>query len=197
MTIPFPSVASFPAKKYQVIYADPPWTHTSWGNGNRRPELHYPVMTLEEIKNLPVTNLTNKDAFLFLWITPPHLTEGLQVIQSWGFRYITVAFTWVKTNRKSEGWHWGCGSYTRANAELCLLGKRGHPKTISHSVHSVIATPIEEHSRKPESARQRIVQLCGDVPRIELFARSTAPGWDSWGNEVPRIASSPVSHVEL
>ena len=175
----------FPDKKYKVIYADPPWQHGSWKNGNRRPELHYSVMTTEDIKNLPIDDIADDDSFLFMWVTFPHLKEGLEVIESWGFKYITCAFTWVKRNKKADSWFWGCGSYTRANSEICLIAKRGNPKTISRSVHSVIDSRIEGHSKKPDEARDRIVQLCGDVARIELFARQASYGWDVWGNEVP------------
>jgi N6-adenosine-specific RNA methylase IME4 len=170
--------------KYRIIYADPPWAHDQWKNGNRRPELHYPVMGLEAIKALPVSEIADDDAFLFLWTTAPHLPEALEVIAAWGFRYVTVAFTWVKKNKRADSLFWGCGSYTRANAEYCLLAKRGRPKVASRSVHSVIVTPIERHSQKPGEARERIARLCRDVPRVELFARSTPVGWAVWGNEV-------------
>ena len=84
---------------------------------------------------------------------------------------------------------WGLGSWTRANAEICLLATRGHPKRQSPNVHQVILSRIEEHGRKPAEARRRIVALMGDVPRAELFARQTPPGWDVWGNEVVNTAN--------
>ena len=79
---------------------------------------------------------------------------------------------------------WGLGFWTRSNPEICLLAVKGKPKRVSASVHSVIQAPIEQHSKKPAETRDRIVQLMGDVPRVELFARQTAEGWDCWGNEV-------------
>jgi N6-adenosine-specific RNA methylase IME4 len=91
---------------------------------------------------------------------------------------------WIKQNRKSDGLFWGMGHWTRANAEFCMLATKGHPKRRSAGVHQVILSHIEEHSKKPEEARRRIVELMGDLPRIELFARQKADGWDVWGNEV-------------
>ena len=141
-------------------------------------------MSIEDIKALPVGDLAAKDCALFMWITFPCLQEALEVLTAWGFVYKTVAFVWVKQNPKSDGLFWGLGYWTRANAELCILATKGHPKRISHSVHQVIMTHVQEHSRKPDEARLRILQLMGDVPRVELFARQSPPGWDVWGNEV-------------
>ena len=76
------------------------------------------------------------------------------------------------------------GHWTRANAEVCFLGVKGKPQRESASVHSVIDERIQEHSKKPDIVRNKIVELCGDLPRIELFARQKHEGWDSWGNEV-------------
>jgi len=142
------------------------------------------VQSKEWIDNLPVSNIADDNCVLFLWVTMPKLNECWELIEKWGFNYKTVAFTWVKRNKKSLTWFWGMGSWTRANAELCLLSTKGKPKRISASVHSVIDSPIEEHSKKPQEARNRIVKLMGDLPRIELFARQKVDGWDCWGNEV-------------
>ena len=114
----------------------------------------------------------------------PKLDECFEVIKAWGFEYKTVAFTWVKRNKKAPSWFWGMGRWTRANAELCLLATRGKPKRISAAVSSIIDTPIEGHSKKPDIVRDRIIQLVGDLPRLELFARQKTEGWDVWGNEV-------------
>ena len=105
-------------------------------------------------------------------------------MRAWGFSYKTVAFVWIKQNRKSDSLFWGMGHWTRSNAEFCMLATKGHPKRRSAGVHQVILSHIEEHSKKPEEARRRIVELMGDLPRIELFARASPPGWDVWGNEV-------------
>ena len=106
------------------------------------------------------------------------------MIHAWRFTYKTAAFVWVKTNTKSGTPFWGLGSWTISNAEVCLLAIKGHPKRISKSVHQVVLSPVERHSRKLDLVRERIVALMGDVPRIELFARKKVPGWDAWGNEV-------------
>lgn len=173
-------------KKYSVIYADPPWQYRVYSKKGlgRSAESHYPTMNLEDIKALPVGELADKDCALFMWITFPCMQEAFQVLDAWGFTYKTVAFVWIKQNRVSDSLFWGMGYWTRANAELCILATKGHPKRASPGVHQVIVSHIEEHSKKPEEARSRIVQLMGDVPRIELFARQSPEGWDVWGNEV-------------
>ena len=114
----------------------------------------------------------------------PFLEKSFQLIKAWGFMYKTCAFVWVKQNRKSVGLFTGMGYWTRSNAELCLLATKGQPKRINAGVHSVVMSPVELHSKKPDVVRQRIVELCGDLPRVELFARQKAEGWSAWGNEV-------------
>jgi N6-adenosine-specific RNA methylase IME4 len=142
------------------------------------------VQPKEWIDNLPVKNIADKNCVLFLWVTMPKLNECWDLITNWGFEYKTVAFTWVKKNKIQPSWFWGMGRWTRANAELCLLATKGKPKRISASVHSIIDTPIQKHSQKPNEVKDRIISLVGDLPRIELFARSKTDGWDVWGNEV-------------
>lgn len=141
-------------------------------------------MGIEELCALPVSEITEKDCVLFLWATFPQLKEALQLIKAWGFTYKTVAFVWLKTNKKALTWFYGLGFWTRGNAEICLLATKGHPKRQAKNIHQLIISPIEEHSKKPEEARKKIVALMGDIPRIELFARKKSPGWDIWGNEV-------------
>lgn len=141
-------------------------------------------MSIEDICKLPVNKVASDDCVLFMWMTFPTLKEGLKVIEEWGFKYKTVAFVWVKQNKKTPSLFWGLGFWTRANAEICILATKGKPKRISAKVHQVIISPVEEHSKKPDEARKRIVELLGDIPRVELFARQKADGWDSWGNEV-------------
>lgn len=122
---------------------------------------------------------------MLLWVTAPCFEEGLELIKAWGFTYKTVGFTWVKLNKKSNKFFMGMGYYTRSNAEYCLLATRGKVlERKSHSVSSVLCTHIEEHSKKPDITRERIEELFGNIPRIELFARQYADGWDCWGNEV-------------
>ena len=141
-------------------------------------------MTTEDIENLPIKDISASDCILFMWVTMPFLKDCFDVIKSWGFKYKTCAFTWIKQNKKSNSLFWGMGSWTRANAELCLIATKGKPKRQSAKVHSVIMSKIREHSRKPDETRNKIVELCGDIPRIELFARQSVDGWDCWGNEV-------------
>ena len=173
-------------KKYSCILADPPWEYRVWSKkgAGRSAESHYPTMKLADICALPVADIADKDCALFLWATYPVLPSAFKVIDAWGMAYKTVAFTWAKTNRKSEGWHTGMGHYTRANAEICLLAIKGSPKRESKSVRQLIVSPVEAHSKKPDEARDRIVALFGVVPRIELFARQRTDGWDAWGNEI-------------
>ena len=179
---------ALPDKKYNIIYADPPWDGLGWNNGSGKkcPAKHYPVQSENWIKDLPVRDISDTPCALFLWVTYPNLKTGLEVIESWGFSYATCAFTWVKKNRKSDTWFMGCGNYTRANAELCILGTKGSCQKLrkSRSVRQICDAKIERHSKKPDVIRDRIVDLFGDIPRIELFARNTTPGWDVWGNEV-------------
>ena len=175
-------------KKYQIIYADPPWKYKVWskkGNG-RSAESHYKTMNIEVIINLKdfINSISSKDCILFIWVTYPCLKEGLKVIEAWGFNYKTCGFTWVKRNKKSNSWFWGMGYWTRANAEICLIATKGNIKRVSKRVHQIIDTPIENHSKKPDIVRKKIIELVGDLPRIELFARDKVDGWDSWGDEI-------------
>lgn len=173
-------------KKYDVLYVDPPWEYDDRaGAGERGAAYKYPVMSIEEIQKLEMWRLAADDCMLFLWVTPPMLEDGFKIVREWGFKYKTVAFTWVKTTKKGKEWHWGMGHYTRANAEFCLLGVRGKPKRVSASVHSVIKAPVRAHSQKPDEVRDRIVQLTGENKnRLEVFARQEFPGWDVVGYDV-------------
>ena len=172
------------AGPYNIIYADPPWSYNDKMRGHSFSLDHeYPTMPLSEIKSLPVQSLAAKDCLLFLWVTSPFLREGLEVMDAWGFKYVTVPFYWSKltsTGKKA----WNLGRWTMGNMELMMLGRRGHPKRIRADIKQQIEAVRGRHSEKPAEARDRIVQLMGDLPRIELFARQTAPGWDVWGNEV-------------
>lgn len=173
-------------KKYQIIYADPPWKYKlcSKKGGGRSVERQYPTMKVEDICKLPIKEIADDNCVLFMWMTFPTLKEGFKVIEEWGFKYKTVAFVWIKQNKKTPSLFWGMGFWTRANAEICILATKGSLKRISAKVHQVIISPIEEHSKKPNEVRKRIVDLMGNIPRIELFARKKYDGWDSWGNEV-------------
>jgi len=175
----------FPNKKYQIIYADPPWVYKDKAlAGNRGAGCKYKVQSKEWLNNLKVKDLADNNCILFLWVTMPKLNECFNIIKSWGFEYKTVAFTWVKRNKIANSWFWGMGRWTRANAELCLLATKGKPKRINAGVHSLIDTPLQRHSQKPNEVRKRIIDLVGDLPRIELFARERVEGWDAMGFDI-------------
>ena len=188
----------FPNKKYNIIYADPPWSYRTWTakGGHKSASAHYKTMDIEDIKSLPIQDICEKDCVLFIWVTFPNLIEGIDTLSSWGFTYKTCGFVWVKTNKNyninqtsflpqdSFNTFYGLGYWTRANSELCLIGTKGKIRRQSNSVHQIIYDPIREHSRKPDCTRDKIVELMGDIPRIELFARQKHEGWDAWGNEV-------------
>ena len=173
-------------KKYNIIYADPPWSfkHYSDKGKGRSPDNYYKCQNLQDIKNLPIKDLAADNCILFMWITYPFLKKSFEVLEAWGFEYKTVGFTWVKKNKKSNSWFWGMGYWTRSNAEICIIATKGKITRQSSSVHQIIETPIEEHSKKPDIVREKIVELVGKLPRIELFARNKTKGWDSWGDEV-------------
>ncbi len=173
-------------QKFTAILADPPWQYRDKCNSGKRGASHkYPVLSQADLKRLRVQDLAADDACLFLWATAPMLPEALEVMKAWGFKYKTIAFVWSKLCRVSHDRDFvGMGHYTRANAELVLLGVRGHPRRVSASVRQIVRCPVLRHSEKPAVVRERIVQLLGDVPRIELFARAKAENWEVWGNEV-------------
>jgi len=174
----------FPDKKYNIMLIDPAWSYNDKAlAGNRGACCKYPVMNIDDIKKLPVGSIAEDNCIMFLWVTMPKLNEVFDVIKAWGFEYKTVAFTWVKKYKNGDNFM-GMGRWTRANAELCLLCTKGKPKRISASVRQIIETVPEKHSKKPDIVRDKIVELCGDLPRIELFARERADGWSSWGNEI-------------
>ena len=173
-------------KKYKIIYADPPWQYRVYskkGQG-RSAENHYHTMNIKDIMALPVDKIADKDCILFLWITFPCLKEGIEVMERWGFKYKTCGFNWVKRNKKKNTYFMGLGFWTRSNSEVCLIGTKGQPKRVSKSVPQICDARIMEHSRKPAEIRECIVELCGELPRVELFARDKAKGWDSLGDEI-------------
>jgi N6-adenosine-specific RNA methylase IME4 len=175
-------------KKYNVIYADPPWSFKTFSDKgkDRSPENHYNVMSLQDICNLPVNNIANDDSVLLMWVVDPLLDKAFKVIEAWGFKYKTVGFTWAKTNKKSMGFFTGLGYWTRGNPEMCLLATKGKPKRISKSVPQLVVEQRREHSRKPDIMYNHIENLL-QGPYVELFARTQRPGWDSWGNQTDKF----------
>jgi len=176
---------NLPDKKYQIIYADPPWEYKQSGgtkNSRGMAKQFYNTMPIEQIKELPIYSIADENCVLFLWTTYPQMQEGLDVLRSWGFEYKTVAFSWVKKTKWDKEFV-GMGAYTRANPEIVLLGVKGKLNVISHEVRNLTNGRINEHSKKPDLVRNKIVKLLGDLPRIELFARTKVFGWDIWGND--------------
>lgn len=176
-------------KRYSIIYADPPWNPVESGSGIRGTaglaKRYKGVMKIEEICSLPIQEISNDDCILFLWVTFPRLLDGIKTINAWGFKYYGLGFVWIKLNKRSKTPFWGMGYYTRQNPEICLIATKGKKfKPLARNIHSVVMTPKEEHSKKPDIIRDNIVRIIGDLPRIELFARQRVDGWDAWGNEI-------------
>lgn len=172
-------------KKYQIIYADPPWSfnfRNRQGLSDKAKGALYNTMIATEILRLPVPTIIDKNCALFLWVMDSQIQLALDVIKSWGFEYKTVAFTWVKIAKNK--YHFGGGNWTRSNPEQCLLATKGNIKRISASVKQLVIEPRREHGRKPDRIRDDILTLVGDLPRIELFARQEIEDWDSFGNEL-------------
>lgn len=181
----------------QLIYADPPWDYDDKAaSGERGVSFKYPPMKFMELARLNVDRILAEDALCFMWVTCPNLHYSIDVMESWGFEYRTVAFVWVKKNRANmDSDFMGMGNWTRANAELVLLGVKGKPQRISKKVRQIVRwfednEPISidrrilEHSAKPPVFRDRILELVGDIPRTELFARDVSEGWNQYGHGI-------------
>jgi len=176
-------IKPFPNKKYQIIYADPPWEYgDKLQHHGGSAESHYNTMNLDDICSLPINSITDENCVLIMWATWPLLPEALRVVSSWGFTYKTCGFVWVKTYSNGKK-VLGMGNDTRGNTEFCVLAKKGKPKRIDASISQYIESQLKDHSKKPDEVRKRIVRLYGDLPRIELFARTKIHGWDVWGND--------------
>lgn len=186
-------------KKYQIIYADPPWEYKQFSkNKGISPKFgsvlsQYQTMSVEEICALPIQDIADDSCVLFLWATMPNLDRAFEVIKAWGFIYKTCAYCWVKLNPSGQGIYSGMGHWTNGNAELCLLAtKKEYPRRIVKNSKQIQMFPRGKHSQKPSQIRTEIVRFIGDLPRIELFARKpdtlfedpSWKGWDVWGDEV-------------
>lgn len=174
-------------KKYNIIYADPAWkfrNKKTGGSMKSGASKKYKVMTLEDMKRMPVNDIAADDCVLVMWWVGSMPQEAIDLVKAWGFTLKTMTgFNWVKMTKKGLMF-FGMGFWTRAGSECALIAVKGKPERVSGSVRSVIHTVSRKHSEKPPQVRDRIVQLCGDLPRIELFARQAVDGWDVWGNEV-------------
>lgn len=183
----------------RVLVADPPWDFKTYSNKGQGKSAPYPTLNYKAMLDLPVAGIMAPNSLLFMWATGPHLAQAMELGAAWGYTYVTIAFTWVKQSSKGHGWHWGMGYYTRANAELVLLFKRGsglprkrrdvHQLIVDNDALAlfteteVIMNRVMAHSRKPEDVQDRIEQLF-DGPYVELFARRQRSGWLCLGNEI-------------
>ena len=180
-------------KKYNIIYADPPWQYGDKRNtpcknnpsGAGGASKHYKTMPIDELKKLPIADLADENCMICMWATAPFMKEAIELIESWGFKFRTFLFVWVKmTNDMKRVREDGIGLYTLNNAEFVLLGRKGKYWRESTKEKQILLAPKTIHSKKPDEIASRIVRLFGDKPRIELFARDRKEGWDVWGNEV-------------
>ena len=176
---------NLPNKKYGVIYADPPWlfrTRSDKGK-EKSPEKHYDCMSLNDICNMNIKDISKPDSVLLMWVCDPMLDQAFKVIDAWGFTYKTVGFTWAKTNKNTMGFFTGLGYWTRGNPEMCLLATKGRPKRIHKDVAQLVISERRKHSEKP--LLHKDIERLVDGPYIELFARQKPyKNWDYWGNEV-------------
>jgi N6-adenosine-specific RNA methylase IME4 len=185
---------------YKTILADPPWFYNTWSAagvttkakvGRGMADSYYPVMKTADICALPVNQFADKDSVLLMWATWPCLEAAFEVGKAWGFKYKTVGFVWVKTNRtrgnsfltRDSGWHFGLGHWSRSNTEPCLLFTRGKPKRLNNDVSQLIISPLGRHSAKPPETHDLIERLV-EGPFLELFSRNKREGWHHWGNEI-------------
>lgn len=180
-----PDPSPFPARTYDIIYADPPWHFRGHVLKDGDASLHYPTVPTKVLKTWPVQTLAASACLLFLWTTSHHLAEAISLGQAWGFQYSTVAFVWDKQMTL-------VGLYTLPQTELCLVFKRGKIPTPrgARNVRQLVSIRRGRHSEKPDEVRQRITRMFPSQRKIELFARIPAAGWDSWGNEVSQTEAA-------
>lgn len=185
----------FPNDRFAILYVDPPWDykgqlqHAGAGKGDSGGAVcHYPTVTLDILKTLPVSDIAEDDSLLFLWATSPHLDQAIELGKAWGFSWGTVAFIWDK-QRVNPGF------YTLSQCELCLVFKRGkipQPRG-ARNIRQLVSTKRGSHSSKPEEIRQSIDLMFPHQRKIELFARAStppasvkpSPTWSLWGFEAP------------
>jgi N6-adenosine-specific RNA methylase IME4 len=192
--------APLPARRYSLIYADPNWSFKTYSDKgkDRAPDQHYECLSTEQLGWLDVASIAEDDAALLMWVYQPMLPDALQLIEAWGFEFKTVAYYWFKVNGGQGRLFYGdadikkgLGYYTRAGCEQCWLATRGKPLTRdSKSEGQVIFAPRRQHSRKPDEVAESIVNMFGDVSRIELFARTKRLGWDHYGNETQKFSEA-------
>jgi N6-adenosine-specific RNA methylase IME4 len=194
MTIPAWPWPGLHARAYRCILADPPWHFQNFSAAGeaKNPLAHYDCMPLDAIKALPVAMLAHPvGAALVMWATAPMLPQALDVLQAWGFRFVTVG-AWAKQSSSGTAWAFGTGYWLRSAAEFFLIGTVGDIGPLNRATRNLIVAPIREHSRKPDCFRD-VVETLLPGPRAELFARERVPSWDAWGNQVDLFTPSVES----
>ncbi len=191
---PHAHLPPFPTRKYDIVYADPPWFHYGSQIKDAAAARHYPLMSQDELAALPVRSILNARAALFLWATGPRLHFAIELIDRWGLHYRGVAYVWVKTNRRGAIIR-GQGvppTFTKPTTEFVLAAttmRHGRPFPLFDLAQGqVVLEPRAEHSRKPAVFRRLITELCGQRSRVELFAREETPGWACWGPQTDRFS---------
>lgn len=192
-----------PEKKlYSIVYADPPWDYK---DQNCNGAVSYRTTDAAKLSDLRIGEITEKNAVLLMWVTAPFLPEAFDLIKAWGFKYKTCAFTWVKVNKSNHESICGLGRYTRSCCEWVLLATKGKPlprqsaavrQILEEDAGEVFRLPREGHSVKPAEFRDRIVELFGDLPRLEMYARKAAEGWDVYGDQAPDSIAIPGDVVK-
>lgn len=202
-----------PTKKFDIIYADPPWNYGGKLQFDRTSKsaddidlsrrifissasFKYPTLTLQQLTHIPVQQIAKHDCLLFMWTSNPHLAQAIELGRAWGFEYRTVAFIWDKMNHNP-------GKYTLSNCELCLVFKRGRipqPRG-ARNIQQLVRSRRSEHSHKPAEVSQAIVKMFPTQERIELFARRKMKGWDVWGLDISQeceqsVQASTDEHAE-
>ncbi|MFH2146307.1 MAG: MT-A70 family methyltransferase [Candidatus Omnitrophota bacterium] len=188
-----------PEEKYSIIYADPPWDYNGKMQFDKSSKsadkidlaknifissanFKYPTVKTAVLKKIPIHEIADNDCLLFMWVTNPHLAQGIELGQAWGFEYRTVAFVWDKMVHNP-------GQYTMSYCELCLVFKRGRipkPRGV-RNVKQLVRVPRKEHSEKPTEVLKSIEEMFPTQRKIELFARNKPEGWDVWGLDVREI----------
>ena len=172
--------------KFEIIYCDPPWDYKGQKQHNGKggkdtgsASTHYGTLKLKQLKTIPVNEIAADDSLLFMWVTSPHLDQGIDLIRAWGFKYSTIGFVWNKVRVNPS-------FYTMSQCEICLIAKKGRiPKPRgARNIRQYIEEKRGKHSKKPEQTRKRIEDMFPTQSKIELFARRPCDGWYYWGNEV-------------
>jgi len=179
-------------QNYSIVYVDPPWTHYGDPNKDAACGKHYACLSYDEIGSLPMRAIMAKRAALFCWMTCPRLDVEMETAKKWGLHYRGIVSVWVKARKRDGAIIHGQGirpTFTKPTAELLTgwtTNARGRPFPIfTEKQPQVVVTPrTGMHSEKPAIFRDRIVELCGDLKRIELFATRLIPGWDAWGDAI-------------